>query len=334
MNELSIAIRTIHFVSTLMLFGAFVFFIWVVKPVVPDMPDSWLTEQRTLHRRLWQIATGSLIAVIGSGILWLAMEAVLMSGLGVERALARETLGTVLNETLFGRLWKIRFGLAIALTVLLVSVRGRLKNCDRRIPAICLLFAGTLLATLAWSGHAAAGRGANHVIHLFADAVHLLAAGAWFGALVPLVLVLVCALRIPSSENAGFAVHATRRFSTLGVASMTVLVSGGVANSWYTVGSVNALFVTRYGQLLLLKLSLFAVVLVLAAINRLYLTPRLLIVSETAYGSSISPILRVLCRHAIIEMALGLAIMTIVGALGITVPASHMQHFLHHHSGM
>jgi putative copper resistance protein D len=318
----------------MLLFGEFVFLIWIARPALREMPDLQSKERGRLHQRLLRISGWSLAAIFLSGLLWLVMEAVGMSGLGLGQALTREILGAVLNATLFGLIWKLRFGLAIALAAVLVAARGRADDRGWLAPAASgLLLAGALLGSLAWVGHAAPGRGIDRSIHLFADAAHLIAAGTWFGTLLPLLLALVHAMRAPSLENLRFAAYATRRFSTLGVASVVVLVSGGVMNAWYTVGSVDALFSTRYGQLLLAKLILFAGVLALAAINRLRLTPRLLIASGKAHGSAIPSALRWLCRNSIVELALGLAIIVIVGALGVTVPGSHMRH-LHHQPEM
>jgi copper resistance protein D len=334
MNTFSLAVRPIHFIGVMVLFGAFVFLSWIARPAFRGMPDAQQKERHDLYHRLLQISGWSLVAIFASDMLWLAMEAIQMSGLGFERALTGETLSTVLNETQFGHIWKIRFGLALALAALLVAARGSSDDRGWRVLAPCgLLLAGALLATLAWTGHAAADRGIDHTIHLFADAAHLLAAGAWFGTLFALVFVLTFALRAPSPDSVRFAAYATRRFSALGIVSMAVLVAGGVTNSWYTVGSVDALFATHYGQLLLAKLTLFGAVLVLAAFNRLQLTPQLLIAADKAYGLAVPSALRGLWRNAIIELALGFAIVEIVGALGVTVPAIHMQH-LHHPSEM
>src|SRR5437016_5741633 len=41
-----------------------------------------------------------------------------------------------------------------------------------------------------------------------------------------------------------------------------------ISNSWLLVGSIHALFTTRYGQLLLFKLALFAILVIFGARNR------------------------------------------------------------------
>src|SRR5262245_64425799 len=106
-----------------------------------------------------------------------------MSGLPPASALNLATVGTVLSETLFGRVWVLRFVIAAALAATLLSRR-------RALDSVGALLAGALLASLAWAGHAAGERGTDRLVHLSADAVHLLAAGAWLGALLPLAHVL------------------------------------------------------------------------------------------------------------------------------------------------
>jgi len=81
------------------------------------------------------------------------------------------------------------------------------------------------------------------------------------------------------------------------------------------------LLVTEYGRLLMLKLGVFAVMLVFAAVNRFWLTPRLGL--AMANGPQLDA-LRQLTRNSTIEIGLGLAIFAIVGMLGTMHPATHL----------
>ena len=107
------------------------------------------------------------------------------------------------------------------------------------------------------------------------DALHLLAAGAWLGALLPLVLLLLAASREAGADARPFAVLAVRRFSAVALAVMLVLVTTGLGNTWVQVGSVPALVGTRYGWLLLAKVALLVPILWLAALGRRRLLPAL-----------------------------------------------------------
>jgi mono/diheme cytochrome c family protein len=98
-----------------------------------------------------------------------------------------------------------------------------------------------------------------------------------------------------------------------------VLLASGMVNTWYLSGNAASLLGTTYGRLLLLKISLFAFMLLIAAVNRLRLTPRL-----DAGGGALRALTQ-LKRSALFETAVGLSILGIVGLLGIMPPGSHTE---------
>ena len=53
-----------------------------------------------------------------------------------------------------------------------------------------MVLAAALVGTLAFAGHAIGGEGIEGIVHPAADVLHLVAAAAWVGALVPLALLL------------------------------------------------------------------------------------------------------------------------------------------------
>jgi putative copper resistance protein D len=67
------------------------------------------------------------------------------------------------------------------------------------------------------------------------------------------------------------------RFSGAGPAIVVVLIFTGLINSWFLIGPENALSFARspYGSALAIKIVLFGGMLLLAALNRYRLTPRL-----------------------------------------------------------
>jgi putative copper resistance protein D len=87
---------------------------------------------------------------------------------------------------------------------------------------------------------------------------------------------------------------------------------------------------TEYGRLLTLKIGLFAVMVAFAAVNRFWLTPRLLRprlltprLQSPADGPARLRSLGRLTRNSRIEIVLGLMIYGIVGVLGTLHPAIH-----------
>jgi putative copper resistance protein D len=298
-----VAIRAVHFAASAMTAGNMCFRIVIAEPVLHPEANLGAVFRAEAQR----ISSFGLAIAVISGAIWLLLQSASMSGLPLGDALTADVLSTVINETQFGEVMIVRAVLAICVAASLVFDRAAIAQW------FGLMASFAFAASLAWTGHAGATVGAMGYLHLVADALHLIAAAAWLGGLVPLILLLSAAHR---NDAIPLATDAVRRFSTLGVISVTALMLSGSINAAILVGSFHALIVTSYGQLLLLKLALFAVMLALATINRLLLTPRL---ARPGAGGS-----RWLVRNSTIELALGLAIYAIVGLLGTLHPAIHL----------
>ena len=184
-----------------------------------------------------------------------------------------------------------------------------------------MVSAAAFAGALAWSGHAAGGLGSEAVIHPAADVLHLIAAAAWVGALLPLIVLFAAA----GADDASIAIArtATARFSILGIASVGTLLATGIVNTFYLAGSIPALLHTDYGRLLLIKIALFLAMVAIAAVNRLQLTPQLL---QEANVAASRDALRRLRRNAAIEVLAGAIVIAIVAALGTLPPAIHAAH--------
>ncbi|MFF7385734.1 copper resistance protein CopC [Streptomyces griseoluteus] len=118
-----------------------------------------------------------------------------------------------------------------------------------------------LAASWAMAEHASTGLQPG--IAMPVDIVHLLAVACWFGGLTAL---LVALYRAPADTPLG--TDAVRRFSRVAFGSVLALVATGIYQSWRQLGSWSAFTDTRYGQLLLVKLGLVAVMVGLAWISR------------------------------------------------------------------
>ncbi|HEX8056471.1 MAG TPA: copper homeostasis membrane protein CopD [Novosphingobium sp.] len=227
-------------------------------------------------------------------------------------SLDRATLGLVTLETAVGWAFVVR---VVALLVVLALACASRAGGRATVPAITAM-AALAIATLAWSGHGVATEGMAGWIHLASDVIHLLAASAWLGALAAL-LWAAATTRGGSAESLhglhraldGFAVSGS---VIVGLIVLTGLVNGallfGVEGGWKLGASI-------YGQLLILKLALFAAMLALAASNRFRLTP--------AIGAGIdggSAALARLRQSVALEAATGVAILGLVAWLGTLEP--------------
>jgi len=98
-----------------------------------------------------------------------------------------------------------------------------------------------------------------------ADAVHLLAAAAWTGALAHLVLVL---LAVPALRSADAV--PVRRYAELALPTVLVVLATGVLTALSEFRSLSAVLDTGYGRTLLVKSGLVAGALCLALASRLF----------------------------------------------------------------
>jgi copper resistance protein D len=305
-----VVVRGVHFAATAVMTGTLIF-----REVVAEAascsarPAALIVRTQTLR-----VAWIFLAVAAASGMIWLLLAAASMSGLSFGESMTSDVLSTVVNETQFGRVSEIRLVLAVIIAGGLAYDRFPLAR------GLALAMSLGLTAALAWTGHAGSTAGAMGILHLTADTLHLLAAAIWIGGLVSLVLLLSVSRNDQTDAGVSFARDAAQRFSTMGVAIVVVVLATGIINAWILVGSLQALIITDYGRLLMLKVALFGVMLLMAAVNRFWLTPRLALPSGSEPQLEV---VRRLARNSMIEIVLASMIFGIVGMLGTLHPAIH-----------
>ncbi|MFZ4152437.1 copper resistance protein CopC [Streptomyces pseudogriseolus] len=137
---------------------------------------------------------------------------------------------------------------------------------DKRDLTFGLALGGTVVAAglaASWAMSEHASQGLQPGVAMPVDVVHLLAVAAWLGGLTAL---LVALYRGPVKTPVGR--DAVRRFSRLAFGSVVTLAVTGVYQSWRQLGSWSAFTDTRYGQLLLVKIALVAVMVAVAYLSR------------------------------------------------------------------
>jgi putative copper resistance protein D len=314
LNEPLIIARAFHLASTLLLAGTITFRCLVAAPAFRAKAGAALEDG--LRIRLTRIVWGALAVAMLSGAAWLVSLAAEIGDLPIADAVSRGLARTVLTQTLFGNAWTLRLEIASLLAVLLLLPKLN-PGFAFATDIICAMLAAGLAASLAWAGHAAATEGLDGTIHLASDALHLVAAGAWLGALWPLAILLGRARRAGDPVSAAVAYQATRRFSILGIASVAAILATGVINTYEILGPLALSIGTDYNRLLLAKVGLFIAMLAIATVNRQHLTPRLS--DERDYRRA----MRQLQRNSLVEVGLGLLILATVAVLGRIPPHVH-----------
>ncbi|MDI1327744.1 MAG: copper homeostasis membrane protein CopD [Brevundimonas sp.] len=186
---------------------------------------------------------------------------------------------------------------------------------------IGLATAGVIVsASFAWTGHAAGTEGPGALLHLTAAMIHAVSAALWLGALAALTILM---LRRTTTDDP--AIHRSLRgFAGWGTLAVALLVLSGLGNSWFMVGParVTGLGTSLYGQLLIAKFALFALMLAIAASNRFRLTPALGAVLRG--GEDPRQALRRLRLNIIAETVIGAVLLAVVAVMGTLAPPSSM----------
>ncbi|MEU8466608.1 copper resistance protein CopC [Streptomyces sp. NPDC029006] len=155
---------------------------------------------------------------------------------------------------------------ALFVAVLFGTYTRREEQQEKRDLTFGLAVGGGVVAAglaTSWAMAEHASTGLQPGIAMPVDVVHLLAVAAWLGGLTAL---LVALYRAPADTPVGAV--AVQRFSRVAAGSVVALVATGVYQSWRQLGSWSAFTGTGYGQLLLVKIGLVALLVGVAVVSR------------------------------------------------------------------
>ncbi|WNF53718.1 copper homeostasis membrane protein CopD [Pseudomonas sp. SG20052] len=252
-------------------------------------------------------------------LLSIASMVVMASAMSGETAFAelRPHVEMMVLETDMGLAWVVR--------IVALVVGGLAVMLNHRAPGVGLLVAtiagGIALASLAWNGHGAMDEGIRRVWHFTTDILHLLAAGVWLGALVALALIAKANV-LQTEERIRLLARAVTRFELVGALIVVVITVTGVVNYLFIVGlELDDLFLSTYGILLFIKVTLFAGMLVLAALNRFHLGPFL---QRSLRNGQYWVAANALRRSVVMELAAAVLIVGLVAWLGTLSPEMEM----------
>ena len=197
-------------------------------------------------RRFGLVAAALLLLVLPLR-LWLQSGA--LHGPG--RAFETDLLGAMLLQLDWGHAWLVQ--LAAAVLALGGVVTG--------LTPLVAVAAAALAFTPALQGHAAAVERASPLAVVL-DGTHVLAAGAWVGALAVLVIAAIPTLRRGAAAACpGQVRQLVHRFTPLALTAAALLAASGVGSALLHVPAPADLVATDYGRTLLVKLFLVALVL-------------------------------------------------------------------------
>lgn len=247
----------------------------VVGPGHADDADRFRTRTLTALTRgagAWWAAWWGALGTWLIGALLLAVAVCWWLGVGLSG------LGTVLVHTRTGHAVDGLVALAILTGLAGLTLRAAPAHAMPAPPwgwALALgVGAAAGLLVVSWQGHASDGT--DVTLNIGADALHAVATAAWIGGLVGLlVLVVGPAQALATDDRVRLLAGAVVRFSSLAIASVTVLVITGTYRALAELSSLSQLVTTGYGLALTVKLAIFGAMLAVGGYSRIVLHPRL-----------------------------------------------------------
>lgn len=249
--SLYIFFRFAHFMAVMLLFGISLF-------------TALLSPKRLSLKVARELYPIQYVSTWFSALTALSMLAIQAGQLGsgwndtIQLTLWWATLGTT-----FGQAWG--WHLFFAWIMLLALYLPGLKR-----PQVFLLGSSLLLVSMAFTGHAVMHDGMLGMVHRVNHVLHLLAAGYWFGSLLPLLFYL---RYLTQPQWRSDAIITLIDFSFWGHVAVILVVITGMINSLVILGHWPIEVGSFYQRLLMAKIALVILMVSVALTNRYVIVP-------------------------------------------------------------
>ncbi|MGH8146044.1 MAG: copper resistance D family protein [Rhodanobacteraceae bacterium] len=230
-------------------------------------------------------------------------------------------MALALKVTHFGHIWWRRVP---ALLVLWLGWGACWRRRARWVDWLMLVAIASIALTRSQTGHP--GDHGDFTLAVWVDCLHILAAGAWVGSIFGMSLVVFPKLLRMAGAAVVPGARMFQRLSTLSGWALALLVACGVYNAVSQLGRVSALWTTRYGITLDVKLALVLVMIAIGAHNRHVKLPRLRAAADVRAGNGYYPdALRACARAVLAESLLGLAVIGATATLIHAMPPGDLR---------
>jgi copper transport protein len=300
-----VVLRWLRFSFGALLLGGLAFVTFVLA--VPRRAVDALVAARAARR----VLTAAVVAGVAAGgveMLILDRQTASLSSIGSRRYAT--TLFDLMFSSRWGALWLVHAGVLAVLVLLALRLRGRVSGVPARASAAIVLAGLTYVSAEALGSHAAALRGTSFAVA--ADAMHVLSASVWLGAVGALAVAVWPTRGLSRLDGIALAVALRRPFAFLAGGSVLVASVTGLYAAGVQVASVDALLTTLYGRAVLVKTALVLVAGLFGLTNAVLL-------GSLARGGLRASVL--LPRVLVAELTGGAAILLAAGVLTSAAPA-------------
>lgn len=297
-----VAIRWLQYGALLVIIGAIAFAL-----VVLGFAQRLLTPPvvAAARERAAGIAVSAAVLLALTALLRLFAQSYALHGESLAPDLA--LLSTLLRVTQWGHAWILE---AVATVIALVAFANARRGREVAWKPAALA-GGAIALSMALSGHAAASP-TLRLLAISADTLHIVGAGGWLGSLLLVIAAGVpVALRGEDTQRWRVVASLVNAFSPTALVFASLTAVTGVFAAWLHLESIPALWQTRYGQVLLLKLAVLSVTAAIGLYNWQRVKP---VLDAGPLGS------RRLQRSSAAELGVGVIVLLLTAIL-VATPA-------------
>jgi copper transport protein len=304
-------VRGFDYLTIALLLGslAFVLVAWLPGfAAVADAEPQWQAASRIFAKRMRSLLSVVVVLGVLVSVLGILLQGASAAGVSLWASLKSTILQNTL-ESRFGEVWGARAIDWLALGALLLLARALPRRVLLGLTAPCAAY---LAMTPALSGHASIQ--SPTVVFFPSDVLHVLAASVWVGGIACLLLALPAATRaLQSSQRSRLLLATLARFSPLALTCVIVIAVTGVVQAYIDVRSLDGLFHTTYGALIIVKVILLLLLICLGWVNRKRVIPALKRIAAAGQAPSATGVLARRTMRG--ELALMLCVFGVTAAL-------------------
>ena len=292
----------------------------IVLGVVIASLIIWGTQNKQSIReeleKIENIHHGKFMSITGIGLGLIFISDILMI---VVQTIRLETSPLDAIQTDFGNIWAIR----MVITIILLGIwfgldRKKILSKKNQIPLLIASLA--LIATSSLIGHGAAS---GETPALILDYIHNLVAAVWIGGIFYFVFTLFPTFsQLKESNREKMSLVLIPRFSIAFIIAIGIVIITGPTLMWFLESDVGLITESVYGQLILIKIAIAAIMVVLGGFFQFRLQRN----AEKNFSSGKISVHKKLKRTLKIDAVLGIILLGIVALLtNGTLPAGEIQ---------
>ncbi|WP_428325960.1 virginiamycin B lyase family protein [Nitrosopumilus sp.] len=280
----------------------------------------WGTQNKQSIReeleKIQSIHHGKFMSVTGIGLVLVFISDILMIAVQTIR-LEASPIDAI--QTDFGNIWLIR----MIVTILLLGIwfgMDRKKVLSKSSQIAMLAVSLVLISTTSMIGHGAAS---GQIVPLVLDYIHNLVAAVWIGGIFYFVFTLLPTFsQLKESSREKMSLVLIPRFSIAFIIAVGVVIITGPTLMWFLESDVGMITESVYGQLIILKIAIAAVMIGLGGFFQFKIQKN----AEENFSSGKISVHKKLKRTLKVDAALGIILLGVVALLANgTLPAGEIQ---------